>query len=242
MERASALAKTVSLLEGADEVCLACHVRPDADALGSMLALAHALRTPGRRPQRVIASFGDQPFEVPEILRFLPGLDLLSPPGAVPGRPELMITFDAGSIDRLGPAGRPAAGPGSWWSSTITRPTPGSARSTWWTRPQRPPPSWSLRPDRPHGHRADRATSRSACTPGWSPTPARSSSPPPPRPCTRWRPGCSARGSNRARWPGNCGTGPRSATWACFRRAGPGRAEAGRRGRSRPGVDHGQLC
>jgi len=109
MERASSLAKTVSLLEGAGEVCLACHIRPDADALGSMLALAHALRAPGRRPQRVIASFGDQPFEVPDILHFLPGLDLLSPPGAVPGRPELMITFDAGSLDRLGLLAGPAA-------------------------------------------------------------------------------------------------------------------------------------
>jgi bifunctional oligoribonuclease and PAP phosphatase NrnA len=96
-ELAAAQAKVASLLAGADEVCLACHVRPDADALGSMLALAHAL--PGKR---VIASFGDQPFEVPQILRFLPGLGLLSPPQAYPDRPELMITFDVGSIDRLG--------------------------------------------------------------------------------------------------------------------------------------------
>ena len=83
-------------------MCLACHVRPDADALGSMLAIAHALRAPGRRPQRIVASFGDEPFEIPEILRFLPGLSLLSPPDAYPHRPELMVTFDAGSIDRLG--------------------------------------------------------------------------------------------------------------------------------------------
>jgi len=103
-ELAAAQAKVASLLAGADEVCLACHVRPDADALGSMLALAHALRG-----KRVIASFGDQPFEVPEILRFLPGLGLLSPPRAYPDRPELMITFDVGSIDRLGLLAGPAA-------------------------------------------------------------------------------------------------------------------------------------
>ncbi|HUY50473.1 MAG TPA: bifunctional oligoribonuclease/PAP phosphatase NrnA [Streptosporangiaceae bacterium] len=95
-------ARAAALLDEADEVCLACHVRPDADALGSMLAFAHALRAPGRRPQRVIASFGDQPFEVPEILRFLPGTNLLSPPEDYPHRPEVMVTFDAGSIDRLG--------------------------------------------------------------------------------------------------------------------------------------------
>jgi bifunctional oligoribonuclease and PAP phosphatase NrnA len=102
-------ARAVALIERAGEVCLACHIRPDADALGSMLALAHALRSPGRRPQRIVASFGDQPFEVPEILRFLPGLDLLSPPGGYPACPELMITFDAGSADRLGMLAGPAA-------------------------------------------------------------------------------------------------------------------------------------
>ena len=57
---------------------------------------------PAAPPQRVVASFGDEPFEIPEILRFLPGLSLLSPPDAYPHRPELMVTFDAGSIDRLG--------------------------------------------------------------------------------------------------------------------------------------------
>jgi phosphoesterase RecJ-like protein len=99
---ASQQARALALLDTADEVCLACHVRPDADALGSMLALAHALRAPRRRAQRIVASFGDEPFEIPEILRFLPGLSLLSPPDAYPHRPELMVTFDAGSIDRLG--------------------------------------------------------------------------------------------------------------------------------------------
>ncbi len=101
-DQESQQAKALALLDAADEVCLACHVRPDADALGSMLAVAYALRAPGRRPQRVVASFGDEPFEVPDILRFLPGLSLLSPPDSYPHRPELMVTFDAGSIDRLG--------------------------------------------------------------------------------------------------------------------------------------------
>ncbi|HWG61178.1 MAG TPA: bifunctional oligoribonuclease/PAP phosphatase NrnA [Streptosporangiaceae bacterium] len=96
-------ARAVALLEGADEVCLACHVRPDGDALGSMLAVAHALLALPRIPRpRVVASFGDDPFEVPHILRFLPGAELLSPPADYPDRPQVMVTFDAGSIDRLG--------------------------------------------------------------------------------------------------------------------------------------------
>ena len=48
------------------------------------------------------SSFGDLPFEIPRILRFLPGADLLSPPDAVPERPQVMVTFDAASADRLG--------------------------------------------------------------------------------------------------------------------------------------------
>jgi phosphoesterase RecJ-like protein len=96
-------AVAIKALDGAAEICLACHVRPDADALGSMLAVAQALRArSGRARPRVIASFGDAPFEVPRILRFLPGLELLSPPEAYPGQPEVMVTFDAASPDRLG--------------------------------------------------------------------------------------------------------------------------------------------
>jgi len=100
--------RAVKLLAGASEICLACHVRPDGDALGSMLAVAHALGArcgaPGTSPApaSIIASFGDRPFEVPRILKFLPGTDLLSPPEAFPERPQVMVTFDAASPDRLG--------------------------------------------------------------------------------------------------------------------------------------------
>ncbi len=108
-------ARAIKALGGATEICLACHVRPDGDALGSMLAVAHALRTAGaagRTPPaspspftaavRVVASFGDRPFEIPRILRFLPGAELLSPPDRFPERPQVMVTFDAASADRLG--------------------------------------------------------------------------------------------------------------------------------------------
>jgi bifunctional oligoribonuclease and PAP phosphatase NrnA len=101
-------ARAVKVIDGARQVCLACHVRPDADALGSMLAVLHALGArPGARPA-VVASFGDEPFEVPAILRFLPGVELLSPPGSYPARPEVMVSFDAASIDRLGALAGPA--------------------------------------------------------------------------------------------------------------------------------------
>jgi phosphoesterase RecJ-like protein len=89
----------VSLLAGADEVALACHVGPDGDALGSMLALGAALRARGTR---VVASWGGEPFEVPASYSFLPAVDLLVPPGDFPAAPQLFVTFDTGSPDRLG--------------------------------------------------------------------------------------------------------------------------------------------
>jgi phosphoesterase RecJ-like protein len=102
----------VKMIDDARQVCLACHVRPDADALGSMLAVAVALAgRPGG--QTVVASFGDDPFAVPGILRFLPGQSLLRPPADYPDRPEIVISFDAASIDRLGRLAGPAAAAGT---------------------------------------------------------------------------------------------------------------------------------
>ena len=92
-------AAAVALLQAADEVVLACHVGPDGDALGSMLALGAALRSAGKR---VTASWGSQPFAVPAAYTFLPALDLLVPAEQLASAPALFVTFDTGSADRLG--------------------------------------------------------------------------------------------------------------------------------------------
>lgn len=91
--------QVVGLLGGARRVALACHVAPDGDALGSMLALGAALR--GRGVQ-VVASWGGEPFEVPAAYSYLPAVDLLVPPSCFPYAPELLVTLDTGSRDRLG--------------------------------------------------------------------------------------------------------------------------------------------
>ncbi|WP_307796513.1 DHH family phosphoesterase [Actinomadura barringtoniae] len=91
--------RAVELIREADEVCLACHVAPDGDALGSMLALTQALRAMGKT---CLPSFGE-PFAVPGSLLFLPGQDLLVEPGRLPAVPKLMITLDAAGAERLGP-------------------------------------------------------------------------------------------------------------------------------------------
>lgn len=80
-------------------VLLVCHVNPDGDALGSMLAVGLGLERLGF--SGVVATF-PEPFTVPDNFAWLPGLSLLEPPARVPHRPALMITFDAASTDRLG--------------------------------------------------------------------------------------------------------------------------------------------
>ncbi|MCW2501376.1 MAG: Phosphoesterase RecJ protein [Frankiales bacterium] len=92
-------AEALRLLASYDEVALACHVGPDGDALGSMLALGLALRAQGRT---VRASWGSEPFEVPAAYASLPGLELLVPADQIPAAPGLLVTFDTGSTDRLG--------------------------------------------------------------------------------------------------------------------------------------------
>jgi phosphoesterase RecJ-like protein len=79
-------------------VALACHVNPDGDALGSMLGLFHVLRAAG---YDVTASF-PTPFTTAHHYRELPGLELLTDPGDYPAEPDVMITFDCGSLGRLG--------------------------------------------------------------------------------------------------------------------------------------------
>ena len=92
-------AEAVGLINAAEGVALACHLGPDGDALGSMLALGLALR---KRGTEVTASWGSDPFSVPKHYSFLPGQELLSPPLAFPAAPHLLITFDCGAIERLG--------------------------------------------------------------------------------------------------------------------------------------------
>jgi phosphoesterase RecJ-like protein len=93
-----ALTRAADAILRSPQVALACHVSPDGDALGSMLALHHVLRATGRDS---VASYSE-PFVVAPHYRELPGLDLLSPPDRFPAEPDLMVTFDSGSLDRLG--------------------------------------------------------------------------------------------------------------------------------------------
>jgi phosphoesterase RecJ-like protein len=86
-------------------VALACHVSPDGDALGSLLALHLLCRDRG------VASVAgwSEPFEVAPHYRYLPGLDTCTKPADYPPEPSLLFTFDSGSLRRLGDLEAPAA-------------------------------------------------------------------------------------------------------------------------------------
>lgn len=80
-------------------VLLACHVNPDGDAIGSMLAVGLGLRALGH--QRVQATFPG-PLELPEPYQTLPGQELLVSADETEPEPALMLCFDAASVSRLG--------------------------------------------------------------------------------------------------------------------------------------------
>ena len=98
------LAAAVRIIEEAELLALACHVTPDGDALGSMLAMHHLALSQDRSS---IASWPD-PFIVANHYRSVPGVDLASPSHCFPASPAVMLTFDCGSLGRLNELGAPA--------------------------------------------------------------------------------------------------------------------------------------
>ncbi|WP_214408061.1 DHH family phosphoesterase [Pseudonocardia lacus] len=95
---ASAVGDAAALLTAAREVTLLAHLNPDADALGSALALAIALH---RRGAAVQVSFAT-PDEVPEALRPLDALGLVVPSDEVWAAPQVLVCCDAAEPGRLG--------------------------------------------------------------------------------------------------------------------------------------------
>ena len=92
------LDEAAQVLRDASEVALACHVNPDADAMGSMLGLGIHLRDRG---VRVTAASPNAFDDLPRWVDALPGRDLLVPPGEFPKKPVVAVTLDAADLGRL---------------------------------------------------------------------------------------------------------------------------------------------
>ncbi len=91
------LEKAAAAIAEASSLVVTCHIGPDGDALGSALALALAARNAGKE---AVATFGG-PFVVPDHFGFL-DLSPLVRRGEAPSAPEVLVSFDSGSLDRLG--------------------------------------------------------------------------------------------------------------------------------------------
>jgi bifunctional oligoribonuclease and PAP phosphatase NrnA len=98
------LDRAAEAITAASQLALACHVTPDGDALGSLLAMHELCRTNGKAS---VASWSE-PFQVGPHYRFLPGLSAATKPADFPASPDVMMTFDCGSLDRLGDLRRAA--------------------------------------------------------------------------------------------------------------------------------------
>lgn len=86
------------VLSRADTVVIVAHVHPDADTIGAGLALAQVLERAGKK---VTVSFA-APAALPESLQSLPGGHLLVRPEQVHPNPDLVVTVDIPSVNRLG--------------------------------------------------------------------------------------------------------------------------------------------
>lgn len=95
-------AAAVQILEAARTATLVCHVAPDGDALGSMLALARVLRDRG---VDVTCTWGDERWSVPTSYGWLPDIDRVVAPREVPPDADVLVVLDTASRDRLGVLG-----------------------------------------------------------------------------------------------------------------------------------------
>jgi phosphoesterase RecJ-like protein len=80
----------------AEDIALVAHVRPDGDAIGSVLGLGRALEDAGKKVQMILAD------GVPDNLKHLPGADRVRP-YAEPAW-DLLVSLDCSDPRRFGPA------------------------------------------------------------------------------------------------------------------------------------------
>jgi len=88
------LTAIADLLQTASRVLIVTHVRPDGDAIGSLLGLGLTLRAAGKQVDMVSAD------GVPVDFRFLSGVDLVR--AAPQGNYDLSITVDCSDLSRVG--------------------------------------------------------------------------------------------------------------------------------------------
>lgn len=87
-------------LRSHDDVAVITHAHPDGDALGSSLALMHALKAMGKR------AFVCNSDPTPDYLSMLPGHETVVPPDALPFAPQAVVAVDCADASMMGAAGK----------------------------------------------------------------------------------------------------------------------------------------
>jgi phosphoesterase RecJ-like protein len=96
--KTNTVSEILSVICKAKSVLISGHIRPDGDALGSMIALAHLLNRNGIKATAVAEQEG---LGTPAFLR---GIKSLVDPSRIANRKyDLLIALDSGSLDRLPP-------------------------------------------------------------------------------------------------------------------------------------------
>ena len=98
----------LSPLNSASRVLVASHLRPDGDALGSMIACVLWLKNCGKDVTGWIEG------GMPEKFRYLPGHELVSAPPASPEKFDVFLALDTSVKKRLGTVSA-AVAPGALW-------------------------------------------------------------------------------------------------------------------------------
>ena len=89
--------KVIAQIGEAKHPAILAHLRPDGDAFGSILGLAHTLRERGAQPQ-VFVEGG-----IISMYRFLPGSELVQDlPASLPENTDCFIALDTSTRERLG--------------------------------------------------------------------------------------------------------------------------------------------
>jgi phosphoesterase RecJ-like protein len=92
----------IAIIHEHERFGVATHIGPEADAIGSQLAVRHILEALGKR---VWVTLRDP---VPDNLRFLPGTEAIRPPHEIPhDAVEVWIVVDCGQLSRVGEGLRP---------------------------------------------------------------------------------------------------------------------------------------
>jgi phosphoesterase RecJ-like protein len=105
----TSFAEIADALRGHESFILLSHVRPDGDAIGSQLALGHALEEMGKTVHYVNED------GLPDSLQFLPGSNKIQTPPDEPLDVQVVVALDCANQPRLGDKALHAASKATLW-------------------------------------------------------------------------------------------------------------------------------